>query len=214
MFKKILYASIIITAMQSCDTKEQAKLPIYGHREVKNVTYDGGIKADTLYHQIPEFAFLNQDSTLITHKSVENKVYVADFFFTSCPTICPIMKTQMLRVYEKFSDNPSVMLLSHTIDPEYDDVELLHDYAERLGVSSQTWNFLTGDKEVIYEIGQKSYMVTAAEDADEPGGYIHSGAFLLVDPERRIRGIYDGTKEKEVDRLLKDIPKLLKEYAL
>ncbi|MCC5932463.1 MAG: SCO family protein [Cyclobacteriaceae bacterium] len=214
MFKRILFSSFMVLALLACGGGDKGKLPVYGPREVKNVTYDGGMKADTIYHKIPDFAFLNQDSTWITHKSVANKIYVADFFFTSCPTICPVMKTQMLRVYEKFNDNTSVMLLSHTIDPEYDDVPLLHDYAERLGVSSNTWNFLTGDKEIIYEIGQKSYMVTAAEDSDEPGGYIHSGAFLLVDPERRIRGIYDGTKEKEVDRLIKDIPKLLSEYGL
>ncbi|MGF1638005.1 MAG: SCO family protein [Cyclobacteriaceae bacterium] len=213
--KSFIYFVVIVFNIAACNqASNNDKLLIYGQRDVVDVRYEGGVKADTVYHSIPDFAFLNQDSALVTQNTVEGKIYVADFFFTSCPTICPLMKTQMLRVYKKYKDNPSILLLSHTIDPEYDDVALLKDYADRLGVNSSTWNFLTGDKEAIYEIGQRSYMVTAAEDADEPGGYIHSGAFLLVDPNRHIRGIYDGTKEKEVDRLIKDIPKLLSEFNL
>jgi protein SCO1/2 len=106
------------------------------------------------------------------------------------------------------------MFLSHTIDPDHDTVALLHDFAERLGVSSNKWHFVTGPKEYIYEIGQNSYMVTAMEDENEPGGYLHSGAFILVDPDRHIRGLYDGTREDQVDRLISDIPKLLQEYGL
>ena len=104
------------------------------------------------------------------------------------------------------------MILSHTIDPKHDSVEVLREFAERLGVSSETWHFVTGDQDEIYDIGQTSYMVTAMEDKDEPGGYLHSGAFLIIDKQRRIRGIYDGTKEEKVDLLLKDIDILLKEY--
>ena len=124
------------------------------------------------------------------------------------------MKTQMLRVYENFQDNPSVMILSHTIDPKHDSVAVLHEFADRLGVSSKTWHFVTGEQEEIYDIGQNSYMVTAREDPDEPGGYLHSGAFLLIDKERRVRGIYDGTKADKVDLLMEDIDKLLSEYSV
>jgi protein SCO1 len=137
---------------------------------------------------------------------------VADFFFTTCPTICPIMKTQMLRVYEKYADNPDVLILSHSIDPEHDTVAVLHEFADRLGVSADTWHFVTGDKDEIYDIGQNSYMVTAREDPNEPGGIIHSGAFLLIDKDRRVRGIYDGTKEDKVSLLMEDMDKLLREY--
>ncbi len=195
----------------SCNHQDE-KLPILGRKEIKNVDFEGQFTADTIYHTIREFSFTNQDGEIVTNETFKDKIYIADFFFTTCPTICPIMKTQMLRVYEKYKDNPEVMLLSHTIDPKHDSVEVLHEFAERLGVSSNTWHFVTGDMDEIYDIGQNSYMVTAREDPDEPGGYLHSGAFLIVDKERRIRGIYDGTKAEKVDLLLNDIDKLLKEY--
>jgi protein SCO1/2 len=190
----------------------QNSLPFLGRHEYVEKTDGNETFVDTIYHKVGDFRFINQDSSLITPASLDGKIYVADFFFTSCPTICPVMKTQMLRVYEEFKDHEEVALLSHSIDPEYDTVALLHDYAERLGVSSDTWHFVTGDKDEIYDIGLKSYMVTAMEDEEEPGGFIHSGAFILVDKEKRIRGMYDGTKEEQVDLLIKDMKKLLGEY--
>ena len=124
------------------------------------------------------------------------------------------MKTQMVRVYEATKDMPDVMLLSHTIDPEYDTVSLLHDYAERLGAESKRWHFVTGVKDSIYKIAQISYFATAMEDKADPQGFIHSGAFLLVDKKGRIRGKYDGTKEEDVNRLLADIRRLRKENEI
>jgi protein SCO1/2 len=147
---------------------------------------------------------------LVTNETVEGKIYVADFFFTSCRTICPIMKTQMMRVYEKVKDDPEVLLVSHTIDPEYDTVALLHDYADRLGVKSDKWHFLTGSKDSIYYLAQTSYFVTAMEDEADQDGFIHSGAFLLIDKKGRIRGKYDGTKQEDVDKLVQDIAVLKK----
>jgi protein SCO1 len=138
-------------------------------------------------------------------------MYVADFFFTSCRTICPIMKTQMKRVYDATANQPDVLLLSHTIDPRHDDVAKLNEYARLLEVDADRWHFVTGVKDSIYKIAQTSYFVTAKEERLEPDGFIHSGAFLLVDKDQRIRGKYDGTKEADVDRLLKDIDKLRKE---
>lgn len=197
----------------SSEKASDEPLPYLGRKEVIQKEVDGSSISDTLYHVIGDFQFVDQDSTLVTPASFEGKVYVADFFFTSCPTICPVMKTQMLRVYEAFKDNPDVMILSHTIDPEYDTVALLKDFAIRLGVEDNSkWKFVTGDKDHIYEIGQTRYMVSATEDPSEPGGYVHSGAFILVDKEQHIRGIYDGTKEDQVDRLIQDIPRLLKSY--
>jgi protein SCO1/2 len=205
----LLLAWLIIA---SCSSKNE-KLPILGRKEIKNVSASGGnIQADTIYHTIPDFSFTNQNGEQITQNTFKDKIYIADFFFTTCPTICPIMKTQMLRVYEKFKDNPEVMILSHTIDPKHDSVAVLHEFADRLGVTGDMWQFVTGDQDEIYDIGQNSYMVTAREDPGEPGGYLHSGAFLLVDKQKRIRGIYDGTLEEKVDILMKDIDKLLKEY--
>jgi protein SCO1/2 len=139
------------------------------------------------------------------------KIYVADFFFTTCPTICPKMKTQLLRIYDKFAEDDRVRILSHTIDPEYDGVRVLKEYAKKLNISSPRWNLLTGKKSDIYRLGEKSYMVTAQEDANEVGGFVHSGAFILVDQDRHVRGIYDGTKEEDVNHLMEDIGLLLKE---
>ncbi|MFP4089740.1 MAG: SCO family protein [Cyclobacteriaceae bacterium] len=191
---------------------EADRLPMLGRHDYVEKTVNGQTVVDTIYHTVGDFSFVNQDSSQITPATLDGKIYVADFFFTSCPTICPVMKTQMLRVYEEFKGHPEVALLSHSIDPEYDTVALLHDYAERLGVSSDTWHFVTGDKEAIYDIGLSSYMVTAMEDEEEPGGFIHSGAFILVDKDRRIRGMYDGTEPAQVDKLIKDMNRLLEEY--
>lgn len=189
------------------------ELPIMGRKKIVEKEIEGKIVLDTLDHMIADFAFYDQDSVLITNKTFENQIYVSDFFFTSCPTICPKMKKQMLRVYEKFEETPEVVILSHTIDPTHDSVELLNEYANALGVKSSKWHFVTGDEDAIYKIGEKSYMVTAGEDEEAPGGYIHSGAFLLVDDQRRIRGVYDGTMEEQVDILLSDIELLLRELA-
>ncbi len=211
MKSSLSLAVIIILTISGCQKKD-AKLPILGRKEIIPKTEDGSLTYDTVYHTIPDFSFIDQDSTIITNSTFGDKIYVADFFFTTCPTICPIMKTQMLRVYNKFIDEDQLLILSHTIDPTYDDVDVLREFSERLGVISSKWHFVTGDKEAIYEVGQNSYMVTAMEDENEPGGYIHSGAFILIDKNRRIRGMYDGTDATQVDRLSNDIQKLLLEY--
>jgi protein SCO1/2 len=185
-------------------TSEVAELPILGERYVDD-------NQDTVYHSIADFAFVNQLGDTIRKEDMAGKIYVADFFFTTCPTICPIMKKEMLRVYEQFKGEPNFRILSHSIDPTHDTQAVLKDYAEKLGVpDATTWNFLTGDQEKIFEIGQTSYLTTTMADELEPGGFLHSGAFVLVDQQGRIRGVYDGTKTEQVDRLLADIPKLLK----
>lgn len=191
--------------LSACSQKKAAPLPIFGEREVEGT--------DTVYHTIDKFSFVDQDSAEVTNETFKNKIYVADFFFTSCRTICPIMKTQMLRVYDSVQTDPDVLLLSHSIDPEYDTVGLLHDFAERLGVKSDKWHFVTGNKDDIYKVAQTSYFATALEDKTEADGFIHSGAFLLIDKESRIRGKYDGTKEEDVNRLLADIERLKQEYV-
>lgn len=196
----LFYALTVMVLSWACIAKKEAPLPVFGEREV--------VGNDTVYHTIANFKFVDQDSTEVTNDTYKGKIYVADFFFTSCRTICPIMKTQMLRVYDSIQDDPEVLLLSHTIDPEYDTVGLLHDYAKRLGVKSEKWHFVTGNKDEIYKLAQTSYFSTALEDKSEADGFIHSGAFLLIDKERRIRGKYDGTKEEDVNRLLADIQRL------
>lgn len=192
------------------EQKGPRRLPLLGEPSVVSKEVNGTYVADTVYPRIPAFRFVDQMGDTITDKDFDGKIYVADFFFTTCPTICPVMKSQMLRVYEAYKDNDRVQLLSHTIDPEHDSVAVLYDYAERLQVSANTWHFVTGVKDSIYAISEY-YMVSAQDDPSAPGGYIHSGAFVLIDSQKHIRGYYDGTKPEEVDQLINDIPVLLDE---
>lgn len=212
--KSIAIIAVLGFTWMSCSQKvedQNSSLPILGNWHVNEIELEGKLIQDTIYHKIADFSFTNQEGKEISNYTTAGKVYVADFFFTTCPTICPIMKTQMLRVYEAFKDEEQFMILSHTLDPEHDTEELLKEFAEKIGVNDdQTWQFLTGDQEKIFEIGQTSYLTTAMEDKNEPGGILHSGAFVLIDQKGRIRGVYDGTKEDQVNRLMRDIPKLLK----
>ncbi len=196
----------ILAIVWGCQQKA-ARLPILGRHEYIE-TPNG---TDTVYHTIKPFQFVDQDSNLVNNDTYKGKIYVADFFFTSCPSICPVMKTQMLRVYEAYHDNDRVMFLSHTIDPEYDNVKRLHDYAQRLGVSSAKWHFVTGNQDAIYDMAQTSYYVATRENPKAPGGYEHSGAFILVDGQGHIRGVYNGTEQESVDKLIRDIKTLLAE---
>lgn len=205
---------LAITIAQSCtqSTKDE-RLPLLGRREVITKTEDGKSIVDTVYHTVSDFVFVDQDSALVSNETYDGKIYIADFFFTTCPSICPVMHTQMLRIYEQFKDEDQLAMLSYSIDPVHDSVAVLKDYAERLGVEDvDKWHFVTGDKDKIYDLGENGYMVVAGEDPKAPGGYVHSGALILVDKDRHIRGFYDGTKPEKVDQLLLDIPKLLKEY--
>ncbi|HYF70969.1 MAG TPA: SCO family protein [Ohtaekwangia sp.] len=202
---RLVMGLFIISGWMLTSCIQEKPLPILGERDVQGT--------DTIYHTIADFRFIDQDSNIVSKETFKNKIYVADFFFTSCRSICPKMKTQMLRVYDKIEQEPDVLLLSHTIDPEYDTVGLLHDYAERLGVKSNKWHFVTGNKDDIYNIAQTSYFATAMEDKSEPDGFLHSGAFLLIDKHSRIRGKYDGTKEEDVNRLIADIKRLQRENS-
>lgn len=203
--KLIIIILIFSCLTLSCIDETPRVLPILGRHEF--VDTDTGI--DTIYHTIDSFSFVDQDSSFITNETYYGKIYVADFFFTSCPSICPVMKVQMLRIYEAFESDSTVMLLSHTIDPVYDNVKVLYDYASRLEVASNKWHFVTGEKAMIYEMAQTSYYVATRENEKAPGGYEHSGAFILVDDRRRIRGVYDGTKAEATDKLINDIKALL-----
>ncbi|WP_461112028.1 SCO family protein [Spirosoma jeollabukense] len=213
--KNSLYLLLVSLAalLWSCNSSTNDKLPILGQREAITKTVDGKSVTDSTYQTIPDFKFVSQYGDTVTAKTLDNKIYVADFFFTSCPTICPKMKVQLKRVYEKFKGNPDVMLLSHTIDPAHDSVAVLKEFAKNLGVTGRQWLFVTGDRDKIYDIGQNSYMVTAQADSSAPGGVVHSGAFILVDKAKHIRGIYDGTTEAGVDKLMNDMNRLLAEYT-
>lgn len=187
------------------------KLPILGLREAVTTVVDGKEVTDTVYHRIPDFEFLNQDSVLLTNSFFDQSVYVANFFFTHCPSICPTMQRNLLEVYQEYLDDERVKFLSHSIDFKYDTPEVLKNYADRLGVVNEQWQFVTGSKAGIYSMAEQ-YMSYANEEAAAPGGYEHSGYFVLVDRDRHIRGAYDGTSKEQIALLRKDLETLLKEY--
>lgn len=168
------------------------------------------INGKKIYPTVPDFSFINQDSQMITQNSFKDKIYIVDFFFTHCPTICPKVKAQMIRVYEKYKDDSRLMILSHSIDPVRDSVPRLKEYANQLGISSKTWHLVTGNKDEIYAIAD-DYFSVAKEDPTTPGGFDHSGRLILVDKEKHIRSFCDGTDPAEVDRFMEDIDILLAE---
>jgi protein SCO1/2 len=210
-YSSLFVLFVVLGLMTGCDGGSK-KLPILGERDWVTKKVDGKEVVDTIYNTIPPFSFTNQYGDTVTEKIVEGKIYVTDFFFTSCPTICPVMKRQMLKVYKEFKDNPDVMILSHTIDPEHDTPKVLNTFAKDLGIEGKQWQFLTGPKEKIYEIGQKSYLSAAQEDKTAEGGFLHSGAFILIDKDKHIRGMYDGTTEEGTQKLMQGIKLLLEEY--
>ncbi|MBY5959051.1 SCO family protein [Membranicola marinus] len=186
-----------------CQSNQEAPLPILGIPEIQK-------NGDTLFHTIPEFSLVDQDSNKVTNSTFKNKVYVADFFFTSCPSICPIMTRQMKRIYEQFEHENKLMFLSHSIDTRHDSVPVLKAYADRLNINHDKWRFVTGDKSEIYALAN-DYFNVAYEDEDAPGGYDHSGKLILVDSQGHIRSFCDGTDPESVDEFMKDIAQLLNE---
>ena len=208
----ITYLSILALSsfFVACSGKSEKKLPIIGERTTEERVVDGKTVVDTIYHQIPSFSFINQDSVEITDKDFDNKVYVANFFFTHCPSICPTMQRNVLKVYEKYKDDEQVSFLSHSIDFKYDSPSVLKSYAEKLGVTNKQWQFVTGEKRDIYGIADK-YLVYTKEDESAPGGYDHQSYLVLIDSQKRIRGAYDGTSDEQVAQLFEDLEILLKE---
>lgn len=210
--KKFLFPilAIVVTVITACNSGK--KLPIYGNREAKITTDKDGIQhVDTVYQTIPAFKFLNQDSTYINQDTFKDKIYVADFFFTSCSTICPTMHRNLKEVYEQFKDNKEVGFLSHTIDFKYDKPSVLKKYAQKLGVDTKIWQFVYGSKEEVYHLAEHNYLVAVGEDSTARDGYIHQGWLVLIDKQKRIRGAYDGTKTEQVAQMEKDMTILLAE---
>ncbi len=211
--KILKYIAILSTAILlfSC-TQNAKRLPFLGEMQTIDRMERGKLLIDTFYQTIPNFSFVNQDSVVINNDSLKNSIYIADFFFTTCPSICPVMSKNMLSVYKKYKGNNEVRFMSHTIDPKHDTIPVLKKYANKLGVEGTQWSFLLGNRDSVYSLAKNGYMNYAQENADIPGGVEHSGYFILVDKERRIRGAYDGTNKEQVENLSNDIDILLNEY--
>lgn len=207
----VLVSSFLLGLITSSCQSNTAKLPIIGEREVVETQVDGKTVIDTIYPKIPSFQFLNQDSAMISDKDFDNKIYVANFFFTHCPSICPTMQRNLLKAYEKYKGDDRISFLSHSIDFKYDQPSVLKSYAQKLGVDNAQWQFVTGSKADIYGLTDK-YLVYAKEDSTVAGGYDHTGYLVLVDHDKHIRGAYDGTNDEQVKQLLNDIDVLLNEY--
>ena len=207
--KKLAIAIAVILLWNACKSNSEKKtLPIYGNRTPITNVVNGQTTTDTIYQTIPAFKFIDQYGDSISNKNLDGKIYVADFFFTTCPSICPIMQRNMLDVYNEFKNSNDVKILSYTIDPKHDSVTVLKKYADKLGITGNTWWFLQGKKEDTYRLAEKNYLVAVKPDSTVAGGYIHQGYFVLIDKKSRIRGAYDGTKPDEVNHLIEDIKTL------
>ena len=189
----------------------QQPLPIYAPNRVDVTLVDSSIQHKKKHHKIANFKLVNQNGKTITQDNYKDKIYVADFFFTTCQTICPIMTEQMSRVQNEIMDDDEVMLLSHSVTPEIDSVAQLKRYAIEKGVNDSKWNLVTGDRKQIYDLARKSYLVVKTDDSEDYG-MIHTENFALIDKDKQIRGLYNGISTTSVDSLIVDIKRLKKEY--
>lgn len=199
----ILSLAIVITIYSIL--KPDRVLPIYQPSRVNAEMVDTTIQYISKYHKIADFSLVNQNGKTITQDDYKDKIYVADFFFTTCQTICPIMTDHMADVQKAIMKDPDVMLLSHTVTPEIDSVAQLKQYALEKGVNDNKWNLVTGDKKQIYELARKSYMAVKTDGTGDKYDMIHTENFMLIDKKRQIRGYYDGTKAEDIEQLLEDI---------
>ena len=209
MLRFIIITFSVLTFF-SCNTSTQEAhkqlLPIYGEKKIA-----GSEGKDTIYHTIEDFSFINQYHDTVSEKTIANKIYVADFFFATCQSICPEMSKNLVEVQKAFEKDDSVLILSHSVNPLHDTVEVLFNYGKTYGAIKNKWHFLTGNKKQIYNLAKTSYLVTAIEDDGSAEGFLHSELLLLVDNKGRIRGMYDGTDKAEVNKLIKDIALLKQE---
>jgi len=193
--------------------KPEEKLPIYQPNMVSFQLVDSTMQHVKRFHKIKDFSLVNQNGEKVTNENYRDKIYIADFFFTTCQGICPIMKENMIILQDEYKDDNQVYLLSHTVTPEIDTKEVLKKYSLEKGVIDSKWNLVTGDKKQIYNLARKSYLVAEDIEKSELFEMIHTENFVLVDPERRIRGFYDGTDQESMNALIYDIKVLKKEIS-
>ena len=204
----ILIASVILYLFYNALTPKK-KLPIFQPNDVNYELVDSSIQHVKRFHKIKSFEFLNQNGQIISEKDYNGFIYVADFFFTTCPSICPIMTDNMVKIQNYVKNKKKVKLLSFSVTPEIDSVPVLKEYSIKKGVDDKYWNLLTGDKSKIYSLARKSFLVVKENAESNSHDMIHTENFVLVDREKRIRGFYDGTDDKDIKVLKKDIDILL-----
>lgn len=221
-FGVLFVFSIIVISLFYFALKPKKSLPIFNPSDVNPELVDTTVQYISKYHTIADFSFTNQNGKTITQKDYEGKIYVADFFFTTCKSICPKMTTNLVDVQKAFLDNPKIKLLSFTVMPDIDSVSILKDYAKINGVVDTKWNLVTGDKKAIYTMARKSFLAVKQGKPDEIYDMVHTENFVLVDSKKRVRGFYDGTNLdgptepgiKNVKQLIEDINWLLEEEKI
>lgn len=194
-------SSLILTTLfifSACSPEQNGLvLPVYGEKKA--------VGKDTVYHTIANFSLVNQYGERVSEETVKDRIYVANFFFATCQSICPEMSTNLVDVQKEFGADDSVLIISHSVNPLHDTVEVLRSYAATYGALKNKWHFLTGDKKTIYDLARYSYLVNALEDDGSPEGFLHSELLLLIDKKGRLRGMYDGTDKAQAQRLIGDI---------
>lgn len=208
----LLCLSTIIVFLFYNALQPKKTLAVYQPSMVNPELVDSTLQYIKKYHTIADFSLINQNGETVTQEDYRGKIYVADFFFTTCPTICPIMTKNMADIQKRIKNDAEVLLLSHSVTPQIDSVAQLKKYAVEKGVDDSKWNLVTGDKKQIYELARKSYLAVKEDGDGGPFDMIHTENFILVDKERRIRGFYDGTKKADVDRLMADLAILKNSY--
>lgn len=203
----VLVAIGIFTSVYLVSIKDD-ELPIFGPKDFNPDLVDAGLQDTEIPHTVSDFKLTNQNGEIITQTDYENKIYVADFFFTRCPSICPIMSINMATLQQAFLEDDNVMFLSMSVTPEMDSVPILRDYAYRNGVIDSKWHVTTGNKKHIYNLARKSYFAALDEGDGGLQDFIHTPNFVLVDKKKQIRGVYDGTNNDDVLQLIDDIKKL------
>jgi protein SCO1/2 len=192
--------------------KERRILPVYAPSQLNPDLVDEELRSKKSKHRIGEFELVDQNGNVFNESNLEDKYYVADFFFTTCPTICIDMSTQLERVQDEFKNDSNFKIVSHTVQPEVDSVSVMKQYADLHNADPNQWFFLTGDKKVIYKLARKTYFAATTEGDGGVNDFIHTENFILIDKEKRIRGFYDGTSKEDVDRLILDVKVLKQEY--
>jgi protein SCO1 len=216
--KKLSYLIIILLfpslayIFLSTGKHKMMSLPIYYPLDTQKTIVNGKERIDTLYHTIPPFTFINQNGDTLTEEFINDKFFVASFFFTTCPTICPKMMFNMEMINVVTEKTHDFVIISHTVNPKHDSVPVLSRYAKLVHADAKKWALVTGDKKKIYDIAIEGYKLAADEDPRAPGGFLHSELFVLADKQKRIRGYYDGTDTASVNKLMRDIKLLSATY--
>lgn len=208
LFKTAILISMMIV-IGSCNQSSKKQLPIYNPSDFNPGLVDKSLQNLSENHTVANFKLINQNGETITQDDYKDKIYVADFFFTSCQTICPIMTDNMAKIQKAYLDNDDIMFLSLSVTPDIDSIPVLREYADRKGVIDRKWNVTTGEKKHIYALARKSYFAVVEHGDGGMQDFIHTPNFILVDKQKRIRGIYDGTENDEIIRLIEDIKVLI-----